>query len=190
MPKVVGKITPLLLIGLCLLLPPRLSAETASALAHGAMAKFVFAEEAAPAPPVGFVDGAGREVSLEDFRGRTVLLNFWATWCGPCRKEMPSLDRLQAKHGGERFQVVAVSADRQGPEVVPAYFKENDIKHLAVYNDKTMRAARAFRALGLPTTVLLAPNGVEIGRMVGPAEWDSAEAEALITYFLDKYAGR
>jgi len=190
MPKIVGKITPLLLTVLVLLLPARLSAGNAADLAKGAMANFVFARQAAPAPQVGFVDGEEREVSLEDFRGRTVLLNFWATWCGPCRTEMPGLDRLQAKLGGDRFIVLALSADRQGPDVVPAYYRESGIEHLAIYNDRTMRVARAFGVPGLPTTVLLGPNGLEIGRLIGPAEWDSAEAEALIAYFLDEFAKR
>jgi thiol-disulfide isomerase/thioredoxin len=193
MPKfAVKSIPPLLALVLAPLLalaPAAAGASDKPGLASGQMANFVAAAAPAPLPEIGFVDGEGRPVGLDAFRGKLVLLNLWATWCAPCRREMASLDRLQAKLGGERFQVLALSADRQGPSVVPPFYAELGIKHLGVYNDAAMKSHRALRALGLPTTILIDPQGRELGRLIGPAEWDSPEAEALIRHYLEKPAG-
>jgi thiol-disulfide isomerase/thioredoxin len=131
-------------------------------------------------PDGRFVDADGQTVDLADFRGKVVLLNFWATWCGPCKREMPDLDRLQAKLGGERFQVVALSSDRQGPAVVGPFYDELGVGHLTVFNDRRGAVQRAFGVFGLPTTVLIDPQGRELGRLVGPADWGSPEAQALV----------
>jgi len=124
-------------------------------------------------PP--FVDGAGREMTLADFRGRVVLLNIWATWCVPCRVEMPTLDALQGNLGGDDFLVVPLSIDRAGMNVVRRFYEEIDIRHLGMYLVDGTRAMFAFGALGLPTTILIDRIGFERGRLVGPAEWDSPE---------------
>ncbi|SFH29140.1 Thiol-disulfide isomerase or thioredoxin [Palleronia marisminoris] len=127
-------------------------------------------------PP--FVDGGGRELTLEDFRGRVVLLNIWATWCPPCREEMPTLDRLQAQLGGDDFHVLPLSIDRAGLDPVRRFYGEIGIRHLDMYLAEELRAMLAFGAVGLPTTILINRKGQEIARLVGPAEWDSPQAVA------------
>jgi thiol-disulfide isomerase/thioredoxin len=127
-----------------------------------------------PLPDVAFHDAAGRPVHLSDFRGKVVVLNIWATWCGPCRKEMPTLDRLQAKLGGSNFEVVALSADSTGPGAVRKFFRFIGVRHLSTYIDESSEALSILRVPALPTTLLLDRNGAEIGRLTGPAEWDSA----------------
>jgi thiol-disulfide isomerase/thioredoxin len=137
-------------------------------------------EEPRPLPTVSFVDGTGRAMTLADFRGKVVLLNVWATWCGPCREEMPTLDRLQAELGDPDFQVVPLSIDRAGLKVVRDFYDEVGLKHLGIYVDSSGKASRDLGAVGLPTTLLLDREGRELGRLVGPAEWDSPEVVAFI----------
>ena len=128
-------------------------------------------------PP--FVDGGGRELTLEAFRGRVVLLNMWATWCPPCREEMPTLDRLQARLGGDDFHVLPLSIDRAGLDPVRRFYDEIGIRYLDMYLAEDLRAMLAFGAVGLPTTILINRAGQELGRLVGPAEWDSPRAVSL-----------
>lgn len=129
------------------------------------------AERAAPlALPMQTADG--RALSLADFKGRYVLLNLWATWCPPCVKEMPSLDRLQAAKGGAGFEVVALSIDRQGKDVVAPFYQRVGLTNLAIYLDQDARSMAALRITGLPTTLLIDPNGHEIARWPGAREWD------------------
>jgi thiol-disulfide isomerase/thioredoxin len=127
-------------------------------------------------PP--FVDGKARDLTLADFRGRIVLLNIWATWCVPCREEMPTLDALQARLGGDDFHVLPLSIDRAGLDVVRRFYVEIGVRHLDMYLADSTRAMWAFGALGLPTTILIGRDGKELGRLVGPAEWDSPEVVA------------
>jgi thiol-disulfide isomerase/thioredoxin len=150
------------------------------ALAVGDMANFRAAPEPAAAPDVAFEGGKGQTLTLADFEGRLVLLNLWATWCAPCREEMPALDRLQAALGSERFEVVALSVDLRGHDLARRFFAENGIDRLGFYIDPTARANVTLKAFGLPTTLLISPDGREIGRMVGPAEWDGEDAKRLI----------
>ncbi len=126
-------------------------------------------------PALEFEDGAGGARSLSDFKGKLVLLNLWATWCAPCREEMPALDRLQAKLGGPRFEVIALSVDQQGPEMARKFFAEIGVKALPLYIDRTAQAAFKLGAVGLPSTLLLDARGREVGRHIGPAKWDSPE---------------
>jgi thiol-disulfide isomerase/thioredoxin len=126
-------------------------------------------------PALQFEDGAGRMHTLADFKGKLVLLNLWATWCAPCREEMPALDRLQAAIGGPRFEVVALSVDQQGPEIARKFFGDVGVKSLTLYVDRSAQAAFKLGAVGLPSTLLVDASGREIGRHVGPAKWDSAE---------------
>lgn len=132
-------------------------------------------EAPVPVPTFTFVDADGATRSLADYRGKFVLLNIWATWCVPCRTEMPTLDRLQGLLGGADFQVLAVSIDRGGTEVVQKFFAETGVKNLTTNVDVSSQAAFALGVLGLPATLLLDRNGMEIGRLVGPAEWDAPE---------------
>jgi len=144
------------------------------------MAAFVFRKAPEPLPEVSFVDGAGASRSLNDWRGKVVLLNLWATWCAPCRKEMPSLDRLQKELGSDRFEVVALSVDRSGIAGAKEFLGEIDVSALELYVDPTARASSALKAIGLPATLLIDTQGREIGRLTGPAEWNSEDAKRLI----------
>ena len=144
-------------------------------------AAFNFApSEPKPVPAITFFDGAGNEVSLANFEGEVVVLNLWATWCAPCRHEMPSLDRLQARFGGNGLEVIALSLDRGDIAKVREFYDELGIASLAIYHDPQGRAGRDLGAPGLPTTIVIDRSGQEVGRLLGPAEWDSEEAIAVI----------
>ena len=138
-----------------------------------------------PVPALSFKDATGRPLTLADFRGRIVLLNIWATWCVPCRKEMPDLDRLEAELGGPGFHVLALSIDRGGPERVQRFFDEIAIQHLAIYLDQPSAAMSALAITGVPTTLLIDRDGHEVRRWVGPAKWSSPEFRSLIRQQLD-----
>lgn len=132
-------------------------------------------EEPHALPKVAFEDTAGRAVALETWQGKVVVLNFWATYCAPCRAEMPSLDHLQARLGSERFEVVALSVDHVDADSVRRFLKHLGVRHLETFFDDGMEVAKAFGVIGLPTTLLIDPGGYELGRLVGPAEWDRPE---------------
>ncbi len=132
-----------------------------------------------PLRGVRFQDARGKALSLEDFRGRVVLLNIWATWCVPCRKEMPALDRLQQQLGGPAFEVAAVSID-QDANLVREFYLKHGIKSLALYIDPTTGIASTLRTVGIPTTLLVDEAGREVWRKVGPAEWDAPPSVAEI----------
>lgn len=135
-------------------------------------------------PVLHFADGDGRPLSLADFKGRVILLNVWATWCVPCRKEMPTLDRLQAKLGGPDFQVIALSIDRQGMAVVQPFYRDVRLAALGIYIDQSGKATQLLHAVGVPMTVLIDRDGREVARKMGPAEWDSPEMIAIIRRYL------
>ena len=147
---------------------------------------FTWLEPAEPAPNAAFLDADEQRTSLLAFRGRFVLLNFWATWCAPCRREMPALDRLQRILGGPRFEVVALSVDRTGLKAVRPFFEEVGLKTLAVYLDPRGKVQRALAITRFPTTVLIDARGLEVGRIEGPVEWLAPEARALIRFFMEK----
>ena len=131
-------------------------------------------------PEIRFADEEGHELTLADFRGRAALLNIWATWCVPCRKEMPTLDRLQARLGGKDFLVIALSIDREGVAPVKRFYQELKFEKLAIYVDPSGKGSRALAIPGVPTTLLIDRQGREIARKMGPAEWDSAEMVSLV----------
>ncbi len=133
--------------------------------------------------PLRFTDENGAATSLASFRGRVVLLNVWATWCVPCREEMPTLDRLQAKLGGLGFEVVTVSLDAGGLPVVRAFFRETGVTHLHPYFD-TFNEASALAAIGVPITLLIDSNGREVGRKLGKAKWDDPQMLRFIRSYL------
>lgn len=145
-----------------------------------------FVEEAKPkpVPALTFVDGDGRRVDLSDFKDKLIVLNLWATWCAPCVKEMPSLDRLQAKLGGAGFQVVALSVDRGGREQVAPFFKRTGVDSLGLYLDQPGAAMSKLGLRGLPTTLLVDQRGRELGRVEGPVAWDSPEVMAFLRRFM------
>jgi thiol-disulfide isomerase/thioredoxin len=150
------------------------------ALSVGPMAAFVVQRERKPMPQFAFKDGEGKPRTLAEWKGRVVLLNLWATWCAPCRKEMPELAKLERKLGSDRFEVVALSLDRKGLAASSAFLKEAGAENLKLYVDDTSAALAALRAAGLPSTFLVDAQGREIGRLVGPAEWASPEARKLV----------
>lgn len=152
----------------------------------GELASFQWAADGRIAPATIFTDAAGRERTLADFRGRVVLVNFWATWCAPCVREMPSLERLQAKLGGPDFTVIALSEDRSGWDKIGPFRDRLGLKALPLYHDVRSAAMFAVKASSLPTTILYDRDGKELGRMSRPAEWDSPDALALIRYFIDR----
>ncbi|WP_300540618.1 TlpA disulfide reductase family protein [Maricaulis sp.] len=147
--------------------------------ARGAMRNFVSRDDAPAQPDVAYVDENGEEVRLSDYRGQVILVNFWATWCGPCVEEMPALDRLQGELGGGDFQVVTVSLDRSMDDVL-AFFERIDLEHLPIIHDTNLASFSRIQTPGLPTSILYDRQGRELGRVTAPAEWDSEDAKALI----------
>jgi len=147
---------------------------------------FAFRVHASPQPiaDLGFEDGEGRKRTLAEFRGKVLLLNVWATWCAPCRDEMPALDRLQQRLGGPGFEVVALSIDSGGASAVKRFYDEIGIRSLAIYVDPAARAAGSLGMVGVPTTLLVDREGREIGRRTGPAQWDGPEAVRMIASYL------
>ena len=140
-------------------------------------------------PNFQFQDGDGHVRSITDFRNNVVLLNVWATWCVPCRKEMPTLDRLQSKLGGNGFEVVALSIDRGGLNAVRKFYGEIGISLLAIYVDPSGKAFRDLAVVGLPTTLLIDRAGRELGRLVGPSEWDAPDTIAFVRQHIDRQSG-
>ncbi len=136
--------------------------------------KFIAHEAPKPIAEVQFEDAEGRPRGLADFHGKIILLNIWATWCVPCRKEMPTLERLHAALGGPDFEVVALSIDRS-TDAIRKFFAEIGVQKLAIYRDSSAKAMRQLGVVGLPTTLLIDREGLEIGRLIGPAEWDAPE---------------
>jgi len=157
-----------------------IAANLSIAAAQEPSRNFIIHEAPKPIAAIQFEDADGRSRGLNDFRGKVVLLNIWATWCTPCRKEMPTLDRLQAALGGIDFEVVALSIDRR-MDAVRKFFAEVGIQRLAMYLDSSAKATRQLGAVGLPTTLLIDREGREIARLIGPAEWDSPEIAAFIS---------
>jgi thiol-disulfide isomerase/thioredoxin len=149
----------------------------------GQMRQFMPADPVRQVPVLSFTDRSGEEMTIGRFKGKIVLVNLWATWCPPCVKEMPSLDRLQAKLGGDDFAVVAISEDRQGLKIVEPFYEKTGLGHLDIYLDPQSTVSRALQLRGLPTTLILDRDGRELGRLEGSAEWDSADALALLRHY-------
>jgi thiol-disulfide isomerase/thioredoxin len=149
-------------------------------LATGSMTTFVFKPQPEALPDVPFVNADGAPVTLASFKGKVVLLNLWATWCAPCREEMPGLDKLQAELGSDKFQVVALAIDKSGVAGAKKFLTDIKAEKLSVYADPTGKEGTTLRVIGMPTTILIDAEGREIGRLIGPAHWDSPEARKLI----------
>lgn len=150
------------------------------ALLRGEMADFEYAFPPRGAPEITF-QHEGESIALADFRGKAILVNFWATWCLPCLKELPSLDVLEAELGGEKFQVVAIAADARGPEAAKAYLDRIKIKNLKLFADPNLRLVSAIGGANmLPVSILYDAKGREVGRLVGEADWASPEALRLV----------
>ena len=159
-------------------------AKKVAPFARGEVAAVNVAKGPLKVPDLAFMDATGKPLSLASFHGRTVLLNLWATWCVPCRKEMPTLDALQGKLGSKDFQVVAVNIDTRDPNKPKKFLKDIGVKKLTYYADPSAKAFQDLkvigRAFGMPTTMLIDPKGCEIGTIAGPADWASPDAVKLI----------
>jgi thiol-disulfide isomerase/thioredoxin len=144
----------------------------------------VAGDEIHPAPIFSFHDTNGSAVTFTDFHGKVTLVNLWATWCNPCREEMPSLDRLQEILGGQDFQVVAIAVSRD-PDSIRGFYEEFDIQNLDVYIDADARSLYALRLNGIPTTLLIDREGNEIGRILGSRAWDEKQMVGLLTHYVE-----
>src|SRR5450755_147013 len=154
-------------------------------LAHGEVAALTMATTPLRLPNLAFEDADGKPKKLSDWRGRTVLVNLWATWCVPCRREMPALEGLQTRLGGPDFEVVAVNIDTRDPEKPKNFLKDANLTRLNYFSDQKAKVFQDLkavgRALGMPTSVLVDGRGCEIATIAGPAEWASDDAVKLIT---------
>jgi len=162
-------------------------------LAKGEIAALSLSAAPQPMPALAFLKPDGSPANLTDFRGRTVLLNLWATWCVPCRKEMPALNDLEKAMGSKDFEVVAVNIDQRNPERIAAFLDENGVDRLKRYADPTTGILQGLKneglALGLPTTILVDAKGCRLGKLDGAAEWASEDAKALLRAAMAKPAG-
>ena len=150
---------------------------------------FTFSDPPVPAPSEAFQTLDGAPAALSDFRGKVVLVNFWATWCAPCVREMPALERLHLQLAEEGLAVLAVSQDRNGPAVVTPFLGRIDLQHLPVYLDARGTLGRAFGVQGLPTTYVVGRDGRVLAALVGPAEWDAPEAVDFLRHYLRQESG-
>ena len=150
------------------------------------MAAFIKHSSPKDIAPFSFTDGTGAAFDLSKWKGRVVLVNLWATWCAPCRKEMPELSKLQKLLGSADFEVVAISEDLKGAEASAAFLKEAEAYNLALYVDPKATALAAIQSVGLPTTLLVDRHGKEVGRLLGPADWASVEAQDLMKTEIEK----
>ncbi len=155
----------------------------AGAPQEAALGQFTPLDPPRPAPALSFESRDGRALKLADFRGRFVLVNLWATWCGPCVREMPSLDRLQARLG-DRLSVLAISEDRSGSQAVEPFLAKLGLRRLQIYLDPESNAQQAFAVQGLPTSFLIDPNGRMLGSLEGGAEWDAPSMVAVLERYL------
>jgi thiol-disulfide isomerase/thioredoxin len=159
-------------------------------LVRGEVAALAVAEKPLQLPNLAFNDETGRAHSLADWQGRFVLFNLWATWCVPCRKEMPALDALEGKLGGQNFEVVAVNIDTRDPDKPRAWLRDAGVQRLAYYADPSAKVFQDLklvgRAFGMPTTLIVDPAGCEIGTVAGPAEWASEDALKLMASALGR----
>ena len=164
--------------------PAVMTAERVAPFARGEVAAITVADKPLRIPDLAFHDGSGAEKTLADWSGRTVLLNLWATWCVPCRKEMPALDALQAELGGPSFEVVAVNIDTRDPDKPRNWLNDVGIRRLGYYADPSAKVFQDLKliglAFGMPTTLLVDPARCQIGAIAGPAEWASNDGVSLI----------
>jgi len=149
-------------------------------LATGPLAAFLIHPEPKPLPDLAFQDGTGKALKLSDWKGRVALVNLWATWCAPCRKEMPDLAKLEKEMGSDQFEVVAISVDRKGAEASAAFLKDTGVDNLKLYVEPSTRIVNDVQSAGLPASILVDRQGRELGRILGPAAWASPEAQALV----------
>jgi thiol-disulfide isomerase/thioredoxin len=155
-------------------------ADVGPALLKGSVAQFRLEASPRALPDFAFTDGEDKPLTLGGFKGRTVLMNFWATWCNPCVKEMPSLDRLQAAMDREKFVVLPLSLDGPSRPRVKPFYEDRKLEHLGIYFDKGRKSMKAFDVGILPTSILVDAHGRALGRLEGEADWSTPEALALM----------
>ena len=165
----------------CLANPGLADTASAEALRDGDMKKLVFHSSPQPAGTADFQSFDGAPLNLSDHHGKWVLLNFWATWCAPCRHEMPMLAGLQSELGGDDFEVLTIATGRNSPPGMQAFFEEIGVDNLPLHRDPKSELAREMGVLGLPITVILNPEGEEVARLRGDADWASDSAKAVLT---------
>jgi thiol-disulfide isomerase/thioredoxin len=158
---------------------PAADADGLSRFAQGELAKLEVLENPPAQPEIMFVDADGERLTLADFRGKVLVVNLWATWCAPCVREMPSLDRLQAARGSDQLEVVAITVDGS-LAAARTYYEEKGIGSLALYQESSMAMATQLGVSGIPITVVYGPGGEELARLSNGAEWDSPDALAFI----------
>lgn len=156
------------------------------ALRQAGMSKLAEVSPPVPAPDIAFTDRDGGQHSLEDWRGKVLLVNFWATWCAPCREEMPSLDQLQVEMGGDDFEVLTIAAGRNPLESIDKFFDEVGLENLPVLRDERQHLARAMGVMGLPVTILIDREGHEVARLIGEEDWAGEPAKDLIRQLIAK----
>ncbi len=150
------------------------------------VADIVWHETPQPLPTTVFKDGADADKTLADFAGKVMVVNFWATWCAPCVKEMPTLDALQGKLGGPGFEVLTISQDREGAKVAKPFVEKNQWKNLGLYVEAPGKFARDAKLRGLPTSLIVDKNGQEVGRIEGDLDWNSPEVEKVLRDLMAK----
>jgi thiol-disulfide isomerase/thioredoxin len=156
-------------------------ADIGAGLVKGSVARFKLDQPPKPLPEFAFSDADDKPIKLADYKGKTLLLNFWATWCAPCVQEMPSLDKLQAEMGRERFVVLPLSLDGPSWRKVKPFYEDRKLANLGIYFDKGKKAMSTLDIGVLPTSILVDAQGRELGRIEGEADWDTPEALALMT---------
>jgi thiol-disulfide isomerase/thioredoxin len=165
--------------------PARADFADVAALREGDMRKLNFHAAPRPVPAAQMIDAEDQLHDLADWQGKWVVLNFWATWCAPCRHEMPMLDRLEAELGGENFAVLPVATGRNPLPGITRFYEETALTNLPILRDPTQAMSRTMGVLGLPVTIILNPQGQEIARMTGDAEWDSPSAFAILRALME-----
>ncbi|TQS71455.1 TlpA family protein disulfide reductase [Rhodobacteraceae bacterium] len=156
------------------------SAADLKALATGGMKNLVVYDTPIQLPDVRFTAEDGQEVALSHYRGKVILVNFWATWCVPCREEMPALDALQQELGGDDFEVLTIASGRNPVAKIDRFFAAEGVSDLPKNRDEKQQMARAMGVLGLPVTVVINAQGAEVARLIGGADWAGADARHLI----------
>lgn len=169
--------------------PALADVDAAKAAVSGDMRKLVFLEDPRPGGSVDFMTFDEQPLSLSDWKGKWVVLNFWATWCAPCRKEMPMLSALQAEMGSDTFEVVTIATSRNPPAKMKLFFDDIGVENLPLHRDPKSLLARSMGVLGLPATIILNPEGMEVARMTGDADWSSEDARSVLTALMGTDTG-
>ncbi|MBX2853899.1 MAG: TlpA family protein disulfide reductase [Rhodobacteraceae bacterium] len=158
---------------------------TLKTLARGEMAAVQVHDAPQEVAEHAFFNADDEEIDISAFQGQVLLVNFWATWCAPCLKEMPAIDSLAGAMADQGLKVVAINLDRSGPDKGKAFYQKISAQHLDYFHEPSMKVARAMATRGLPTSILIDRQGREVARLAGPAEWDSDDAKALIAAIAD-----